>query len=67
MKIFTFSGHRIALADILNVSVSCDYNATSLHVELELQGGAVMSLNVADSVVFMEEFSAQVRSKHNVI
>jgi hypothetical protein len=66
MKIFTFNGHHVALADVLNASVTCDYHATSLHVELEMKGGAVMSLNVADSAVFMEEFLAQVRREHKL-
>jgi hypothetical protein len=66
MKIFTFNGHRVALADVLNARVTCDYHATSLHVELELKGGAVISLNVADSTVFMEEFLTQVRREHKL-
>lgn len=63
MKIFHFGDHDVARTDIINANISCSYADTFLFVDIELQGGATISLNQEDSLIFMEDFMQQVRAK----
>lgn len=63
MKIFHFSGHDIPRADIINARVTCSYADLSVFVDLELEGGATISLSQDDSLVFMEDFIERVRDE----
>lgn len=63
MKIFHFSGHDIPRADIINARVTCSYAGLSVFVDLELEGGATISLSQDDSLVFMEDFIERVRDE----
>ncbi len=63
MKIFHFSGHDIPRADIINARVTCSYADLSVFVDLELEGGATISLSQDDSLAFMEDFIERVRDE----
>lgn len=64
MKMFHFSGHDIPRADIINARVSCSYADLTLFVDIELEGGATMSLNQDDSLVFMEDLIKRIHNEH---
>lgn len=66
MKVFHFNGHDVPRADIINARISCSYADLTLFVDLELDGGATMSLNQADSLLFMEDVIQQIRQKSEV-
>lgn len=66
MKVFTFSGHHIAMSDIVNVRIGYNYHALQMYVDIELQGGATMSLSLPDSLIFIEAFTSAVRAEHNI-
>ena len=63
MKIFHFSGHDIPRADIINARATCSYADLSVFVDLELEGGATISLSQDDSLAFMEDFIERVRDE----
>lgn len=63
MKMFHFSGHDIPRADIINARVSCSYADLTLFVDIELEGGATMSLSQDDSLAFMEDFIKRIRDE----
>lgn len=66
MKIFHFGGHDVARADILNANITFDYADLRLYVDIEVKGGGMMSLNLEDSLVFMEDFIHEVRNRHSI-
>lgn len=66
MKIFHFGGHNVARADILNANITYDFADLELYVDLEVKGGGMMSLNLEDSLIFMEEFIHDVRDRHAI-
>ena len=66
MKIFHFGGHNVARADILNANIKYDFADLELYVDLEVKGGGMMSLNLEDSLIFMEEFIHDVRDRHAI-
>lgn len=66
MKIFHFGGHDVARADILNANIKFDYADLRLYIDIEVKGGGTMSLNLEDSLIFMEDFIHEVRNNHNI-
>ncbi|MEY2719500.1 MAG: hypothetical protein RLZZ273_866 [Bacteroidota bacterium] len=66
MKIFHFGGHNVARADILNANITYDFADLEFYVDLEVKGGGMMSLNLEDSLIFMEEFIHDVRDRHAI-
>lgn len=63
MKIFHFGDHDVARADIINANITYSYADWRLYVDIEIQGGGTISLNQEDSLIFMEDFIQQVRTK----
>jgi len=45
MHIFHFGNHSISLSDIRDIKLQYDYQKNEIYVDLELNGGAQMSLN----------------------
>ncbi len=66
MTILHFGDHSIPYADILNARVSCSFNTAEIYVDIEVQGGGVMSLNLPDSLSFMDAFISHIRSEKNI-
>lgn len=66
MNILHFGDHTIPYSDILNARVNCSFNTAEIFVDIEVQGGGVMSLNLPDSLNFMEAFVAHIRSEKNI-
>jgi len=46
MHIFHFGNHSISLSDIRDIKLQYDYQKNEIYVDLELNGGAQMSLNL---------------------
>jgi hypothetical protein len=42
------------------------YPDSEIYVDLEIKGGAQLSLNLADSVTFMEQFTKKIRETKNL-
>jgi hypothetical protein len=66
MHIFHFGNHSISLSDIRDIKLQYDYQKNEIYVDLELNGGVQMSLNLPDSLVFMEEFIKKIKEDKNV-
>lgn len=66
MHIFHFGKHSIPLSDIRDIKLQYDYQNNEIYVDLELNGAAQMSLNLPDSLVFMEEFIKKIKEVKNV-
>lgn len=66
MKIFKFGGHEVPFSDILNIRVSYKYHDAEIYVDLEVQGGGIISLNLPDSLAFMEEFIHKIREDKQI-
>ncbi|MFN9957822.1 MAG: hypothetical protein ACK55I_32350 [bacterium] len=66
MKIFHFGGHNVARTEIMNANIKYDFADLELYVDLEVKGGGMMSLNLEDSLIFMEEFIHDVRDRHAI-
>lgn len=66
MNILHFGEHTVAYSDILNARVNCSFNTTEIYVDIEVQGGGIISLNLSDSLSFMEAFMAHIRSEKNI-
>lgn len=66
MTILQFGDHSIPYADILNARVNCSFNTAEIYVDIEVQGGGVMSLNLPDSLSFMDAFIGHIRSEKNI-
>ena len=63
MKVFHFNGHDVPRADIINARITCSYADLTLFVDLELEGGATISLNQDDSLLFMDDVMEQIRQR----
>jgi hypothetical protein len=61
MIVFHFGRHSVPLSDIHDINVNYNYHENEIYVDLEINGGAQMSLNLPDSLVFMEQFIAHIR------
>jgi hypothetical protein len=66
MKIFQFGRHRIPFADVHDINVEYRYQDNEMFVDLEIQGGAQLSLNLPDSLEFMEQFITKIRHVKNL-
>jgi len=63
MTIFHFGRHTVPFADIHDIHVDYNYHENEIFVDLEVNGGVQMSLNLPDSVVFMEQFIGKIKEK----
>lgn len=66
MTIFEFGRHKVPFADIHDINVEYRYHDSEIFVDLELNGGAQLSLNLPDSLTFMEIFLKKIREDKNV-
>jgi hypothetical protein len=66
MIIFHFGKHSVPLADIHDIRVDYKYQDNEIYVDLEINGGAQLSLNLPDSLTFMEQFMAHIREVKNI-
>lgn len=66
MTIFRFGRHAVPFADIHDINVEYRYHDNEIYVDLELNGGAQLSLNLPDSLMFMEQFIKKIRDEKNV-
>ncbi len=66
MKIFHFGKHNVPFSDIHDINVEYKYHDNEIYVDLEINGGAQLSLNLPDSLEFMEQFIAKIREVKNV-
>lgn len=66
MTIFHFGRHSVPLTDIHDINLSYNYHDNEFFVDLEINGGAQMSLNLPDSLTFLEEFIKHVREVKNI-
>lgn len=63
MTIFHFGKHSVPFTDIHDIHVEYKYHDNEIYVDLELNGGAQLSLNLPDSLVFMEQFLAKIKEE----
>lgn len=66
MIIFHFGKHSVPLADIHDINVDYKYHDNEIFVDLELNGGAQLSLNLPDSIIFMEQFLTNIKRVKNL-
>lgn len=66
MTIFHFGKHSVPFTDIHDIHVEYKYHDNEIYVDLELNGGAQLSLNLPDSIVFMEQFLAKIKEEKNL-
>jgi hypothetical protein len=66
MNVLRFGEHDVPYADILNARVNCSFTTSEIYVDIEVQGGGVMSLNLHDSLRFMEAFIEHIRTEKNI-
>ncbi|MCO6466782.1 MAG: hypothetical protein J5I53_09225 [Bradyrhizobiaceae bacterium] len=66
MKILQFGKHKMPFSDIHDINLEYDYHSNEIYVDLEINGGVQMSLNLPDSLAFMEQFIARIRDVKNV-
>ncbi|MBL7974496.1 MAG: hypothetical protein JNJ85_06265 [Candidatus Kapabacteria bacterium] len=66
MTIFHFGRHSVPLTDIHDINLKYNYHDNEMYIDLEINGGAQMSLNLPDSLTFMEEFIKHVREVKNI-
>ncbi|MBS1536301.1 MAG: hypothetical protein JST20_00970 [Bacteroidetes bacterium] len=63
MTIFHFGRHSVPFADIHDIHLEYNYHNNEIFVDLEVNGGVQMSLNLPDSVVFMEQFINKIKQE----
>ncbi|MBI3257913.1 MAG: hypothetical protein HYZ54_00280 [Ignavibacteriae bacterium] len=63
MTIFHFGRHTVPFADIHDIHLEYNYHDNEIFVDLEVNGGVQMSLNLPDSVVFMEQFIGKIKQE----
>lgn len=66
MIIFHFGRHSIPLSDIHDINVDVKYHENEIYVDLEINGGSQMSLNLPDSLAFMEQYIKHIRTDKNI-
>lgn len=66
MKILHFGKHDVPMADIRDINLEYNYQDNEIYVDLEINGGAQLSLNLPDSLTFMEQFIATIREAKNI-
>ncbi|GDX64735.1 hypothetical protein LBMAG35_15730 [Chlorobiota bacterium] len=63
MHIVHIGNHAISLSDVRDIKVQYDYQENEIYVDLELNGGVQLSLNLQDSVIFMAEFIQKIKEE----
>lgn len=63
MTIFHFGRHTVPFADIHDIHLEYNYHDNEIFVDLEVNGGVQMSLNLPDSVLFMEQFIGKIKQE----
>lgn len=63
MHIVHIGNHAISLSDVRDIKVQYDYQKNEIYVDLELNGGVQLSLNLQDSVIFMAEFIQKIKEE----
>lgn len=63
MHIVHIGNHAISLSDVRDIKVQYDYQENEIYVDLELNGGVQLSLNLKDSVIFMAEFIQKIKEE----
>lgn len=63
MHIVHIGNHAISLSDVRDIKVQYDYPKNEIYVDLELNGGVQLSLNLQDSVTFMAEFIQKIKEE----
>lgn len=66
MTIFHFGKHSVPFADVRDINVTYKYHDSEMYIDLELNGGAQLSLNLPDSLVFMEQFIQKIREEKSL-
>ncbi len=66
MTIFHFGRHTVPFSDIHDINLQYNYHENEIFVDLEVNGGVQMSLNLPDSIVFMEQFIQKIKAEKNV-
>ena len=66
MAAFTFGKHAIHVSDIRDIKLAYDYQKSEMFIDLELNGGIQLSLNLHDSILFMEQFIHKIKEEKNV-
>lgn len=66
MKILQFGKHKLPFTDIHDINLEYNYHDNEMYVDLEINGGVQMSLNLPDSLAFMEQFIQKIRDVKNV-
>ncbi|HLP27229.1 MAG TPA: hypothetical protein VK147_01230 [Candidatus Didemnitutus sp.] len=64
--IFRFGKHVVPFTDIHDINVVYKYHDMEIYVDLELNGGAQLSLNLPDSLTFMEQFLKKIREEKDI-
>ena len=63
---FKVGTHTISLSDIRDINLQYDYQQNEIYVDLELNGGIQISLNLDDSLLFMNEFIQKIKEEKNL-
>lgn len=63
---FKVGTHTISLSDIRDINLQYDYQQNEIFVDLELNGGIQISLNLDDSLLFMNEFIQKIIEEKNL-
>ena len=63
---FKVGTHTISLSDIRDINLQYDYQQNEIYVDLELNGGIQISLNLADSLLFLNEFIQKIIEEKNL-
>jgi len=66
MTIFHFGRHAVPFTDIHDIHLEYNYHNNEIFVDLEVNGGVQMSLNLPDSIVFMEQFINKIKQEKDI-
>jgi len=66
MHILQIGKHAISLSDVRDIKVQYDYQKNEIYVDLELNGGVQLSLNLPDSLAFIGEFIQKIKEEKNI-
>lgn len=66
MTILHFGKHNVPFSDVHDINVEYKYHDNEIYVDLELNGGAQLSLNLPDSLIFLETFIKKIREEKNI-
>lgn len=66
MHMIHIGKHSISLTDVRDIRVQYDYQNNQMFIDLELNGGVQISLNLIDSLAFMSEFIQKIKEEKNI-